>query len=275
MKQIKLLKIILLLSLPVAFFMYSMLLLPIVLLYGILLFPIKKIESNTNYGVKKELAVKIPKIDCVAAIALVVVVISVVSISALTTGTQGSTYAGKSEAQVYEMLVDGGMSSSTAETQAREIIRSGRTLTRGERIALQSCTLLTGQRELFLTRNRGAESLGNNQIVQRSSGGNTVTAPGSGGGGGDGGVGDGTLKLRQPDGSVSYHTGAEADRLVAEYRANNGLSQVPLTQTVTQIFKTLSYGMLILIFGGGIFMLIRAKKIPKKQNAKRKRTAIA
>ncbi|MCL2631046.1 MAG: hypothetical protein FWD49_05960, partial [Firmicutes bacterium] len=140
--KIKAFKLILLALMPIAFFLYSVLLLPIALLYGILYFPVKRKERDMNYGLKKEFQKSIPKMDSAVALSVVAIVLCLVSISAMTTGTQSSVYAGKSEAQIYEILLNGDMHPLLAEREATRIANSGTSLTRGEKFMFQSLTLL-------------------------------------------------------------------------------------------------------------------------------------
>ena len=262
-KSIRIIKIVLLVAMPISFFLYSVLLLPLVLIYGLLYFPIKKEERKLNYGLRKDLHISIPKFDSIIALAVIITITSIVGISMLTSGASQSQFAGRNEAQIYQILTSQGMSSSTAQTRAKEIIANGETMTNWDKAVLQSATLLTGDRVLFMTRNEHATNLGGRAPVKRA----PQTNNNSGGGGNSNNNGDQqTLKIKNPDGSTETHQGTrdELDKIASQWHKNNGMGNVPLMQSVTQIFKIISILMLIVVFAGGIFIVTWQKEEKEK-----------
>ena len=261
-KSIRIIKIALLVAMPISFFLYSPLLFPLVLIYGLLYFPIKTQERKLNRGLRKDLWITLPKFDSVIAFAAIITITSIVGISMLTSGASQSQFAGKNEAQIYQILTSQGMNSGTAQTRAKEIIANGETMTRWDKVVLQSATLLTGHRELFATKNESVMNLGGANVVKRA----PQTNNNSGGGGGqsnnNNNSGQQTLKIKNPDGSVETHQGTrdELDKIAAQWHKNNGLGNVPLMQTLTQTFKTISIIMLVVVFAGGVFIVLWKKE---------------
>jgi len=253
---------VLLVAMPISFFLYSVLLFPLVLIYGLLYFPIKKEERKLNYGLRKDLHISLPKFDSAIALAVIVVITSIVGISMLTSGTAQSQFAGKNEAQIYQILTSQGMSSSTAQTRAKEIIANGETMTKWDKAVLQSATLLTGDRVLFMSRNENATNLGGANVVKRAPQTNNNSGGGGGGGNNNNNGDQQTLKIKNPDGSTETHQGTrdELDKIAAQWHKNNGLGNVPLMQTLTQTFKTISIIMLVVVFAGGIFIVLWKKE---------------
>jgi len=259
-KSIRTIKIVLLVAMPISFFLYSLLLFPIVLIYGLMYFPTKTQERKLNRGLRKDLWITLPKFDSAIAFAVIIAITSIVGISMLTGGTSQSQFAGKNELQIYQILTSQGMSTGTAQSRAKEIIANGETMTRWDKVVLQSATLLTGHRELFVTKNENAMNLGGANVVKKT----PQTNNNSGGGGQSNNNNNGeqqTLKIKNPDGSTQTHQGTrdELDKIASQWHKNNGLSNVPLMQTLTQTFKTISIIMLILTFCGGIFVVLWKK----------------
>ena len=256
-KNIRIIKIVLLVSMPMAFFLYSILLLPIVFFYGLLYFLLRKRERNLNYGMRKDIWITLPKFDCAIALVIVVVVLSIVGISTLATGTANSMYAGKNQAQIQLILEQQGMKSGAAQ-RAEEIVKSGMAMTTLEKAMFQSLTLLTGQRELLKTVNESAMNLGGANVIKKPK----TNNGGSGGGGGQsnnnsGGDGQQTLKIKQPDGSVQTHQGTreELDKIAKQYQKSSGLGNVPLMSTISGTFKTINIILLVVVFAGGLFVV--------------------
>ena len=255
-KSIRIIKIAILVLAPLSFFLYSILLFPLILIYGLLYFPTKKQERKLNYGLRKDLWTTLPKFDSMIAMVVIVVITSIVSLAMLTSGTSQSQYAGKSEVQIYQMLEAQG--DKNAKQRAKDIIESGQTMTNWDKIVLQCGTLLTGQRELFKTKNESATNLGGANIVKKKP--QTNNGGGGGSNGGDNNSGQQTLKIRNPDGTESTHHGTrdELEKIAKQYKSS-GLGNVPVMATLTQTFKTISIIMLLFVFCGGVFIVLWKK----------------
>jgi len=259
-KRLRFCKIVLLASMLPVFFLYSVLLLPIVALYGLLYFASRGVEKRQNAGLRKDLWVKVPKFDTAIALGLVIMLTCVVGLSVLSTGTEPSMYAGRSETQIYSMLREDGMSSHQAQERTERIMSSGMHLSPMQRAGLQLLTLQTGQRELFQTVNDFSTT--------PASGGNVVVRPPSQGGSGQGGnqipEAGGNLVIRNPDGSRQQHTGSreELERIAAQHRARTGnaLGNVPLAQSIGQSFRVISMIMLIVVLFGGVILTTQKNK---------------
>jgi len=259
--RLRFFKIALLIAMPISFFLYSILLLPIVALYGFLYFASRGIERRQNAGLRKELWVKVPKFDTAIALGVVIMITCVVGLSVLSTGTEPSMYAGRSETQIYSMLREDGMSSHQAQERTERIMSSGMHLSPLQRAGLQMLTLQTGQREMFRTVNDFS--------TQFASGGNVVVRQPQGGGSGGGGThqipeAGGNLVIRNPDGSRTQHTGSreELERIAAQHRSSTGnaLGNMPLAQSIGQSFRVISMAMLaIVLFGGAILVAKNTK----------------
>lgn len=245
LKTIKTMKIVLLVAGVAAYFLYSVLLMPIVLVYGLLYFSVRQKERNMNYGMRKELWVKLPKFDSIVALVIVIVTVSMVGLSALSMRSRSSTFTGKSEAQVYQILVNRGASVSDAEERAKEMVENGMTLTTSERYMYQSGTLLTGYRELFQSKYKAASSFGR-VMIRRPSG-----APPSGGSGGGN-----VMKIKRPDGSVHTSSGASPN-----FFGSAGFRMNPMVMaSITRVLTTTNYILLVIMVAGGIYVAVSKKK---------------
>jgi len=262
LKTIRYIKIALLVLAPISFFLYSVLLLPIVLIYALLYFPIKAHERKLNYGLRKDLHVTLPKFDSAIGLAIIVAVMSVVGVAMLTGGTTQSQFAGRNEAQIYQLLTSQGMSSNQAQTRASEIIANGDTMTRWDKALLQSSTLLTGQRVLFVGRNENATNLGGNAPVRRQEPNNNNQGGGQQGGGNQNQDGQQNLVIRNPDGSVERHQGTrdELENIANQWRRRNGMESVPLMQALTQTFKVITIILLLTVLASGTYIVLNKKE---------------
>lgn len=244
LKTIRIIKIVLLVAGLVSFFLYSVLLLPIVLLYGLLYFFMRQKERNMNYGMRKELWVKLPKFDCTIALIIVIVTFCMVGLSAISTRNRNSVFAGKNEAQVYQILVTRGTSSGDAEERAKDMVKNGMTLTTWERYMYQAGSLLTGHRELFQSKYQSASSFGR-MVVRKPSDG----MPSSGSGGG-------VMKIKRPDGSVQTSSGRPPN-----FARGAGFGMNPMMMaSITQVLTTSNMILLLIMVAGGGFIVLRKKQ---------------
>lgn len=235
-------KIILLFCLPLAYFLYSVLLLPIIVLYGLTYFVVRRHERNLNYGLRKDLWISLPKFDGIIALVLVVIVGAIMGLSALTTGTQNSMFTGKSEAQIYAILEARGMNSSQAQSMAERIADSSMTLTNTERLLIQAGTMLTGQRVLFETKNENTMRVGGAVRMQRPQG--------SGGG-----SGEKVIIRRPPDGGVARPTGS----------SGGSFNSMMVLSQINNIFSTVNVVLLLVVFAGGLFAALSTNKHKKTE----------
>jgi hypothetical protein len=241
-KTVRKIKIFLLVCLPLAYFLYSVLLLPIVILYGLTYLPIKSKERNLNYGVREELRVSLPKFDSVIALILVVVVGALIGISSLTTSEQNSMFAGKSKAQIYAVLEARGMGKNQAENMAERIANSSASMTAAEKLLTQAGTLLTGQREFFVTKNSDMLGLGGGRKMftgQRPDGGNGSPSSGAGGK---------QIFTRPPGGARPGGF------------PQGGFGKVNISKSLNEVLAIIDLVLLLTIFAGGVYSVIAINK---------------
>lgn len=239
-KALNIIKIVLLVCLPLSYFLYSLLLLPLCLLYSVLFFVTKSLERKINQGLKKDLWTRLFKFDTIFAISAVVISLVTVGISFMTTSQRTSMFAGKNEAQIFLMLQNQGMSDSMAESMARRIVSSGQAMGNSERMFRQAMTLMTGERVLGQT--QGSMGLGGR--------GNFVFVNKTGSGGGGGGI----LKIRDESGNVTERPAGGN----TGYARAAGVARMasPISQVFNQIFSTLIIIFLCLTFVSGVFIVI-------------------
>jgi hypothetical protein len=243
LKTIKILKTILLISIPIVYFVYSVLLLPIVVIYGLLYLPIKNKERNLNYGVRDELRIALPKFDSIIALILIVVVGALIGISSLTTSEQNSMFAGKSQTQIYAILQARGMSETQAKNMAKNIANSSASMTQAERLLTQAGTLLTGERVLFETKNADMMGLGGKRpSITRTEDGKTIIRNG-----GNGGMPNG--KFTRPPNGAGRPSGFKS----------GGFGSVNIQQSLNEVFSTINIVLLLVVFVGGIFSVCAIK----------------
>jgi hypothetical protein len=235
----------------VSFFAYSVLLLPIVFLYGLLYISVVKQEKAANYGLRKELHIKYIKFDSLIALGIIIMAIAVVGISYIANGTTESMYAGKTEAQIYQMLEVKG--ERNPEMRAKMIANSGQTMTKEERIMYQVLTLMTGRRELGQNVDNGMTNFGGGTFKRPAGG--THTMP------------DGTEMpnwtppenfegIREENGSFKKWDGAgRGGRMMGKPGMN--LSDLPLDDAITQIFKIISMSLMGILVCGGILVICK------------------
>jgi len=104
----------------------------------------------------------------------------------------------------------------------------------------QAGSLLTGYRELFQSKYDNASGFG---AIRRPSGG--VGRPSGG-----------AMKIKRPDGSMRSFSGGPPN---FSRRASMGINPMML-MSVTQIFKTVNYILLLIIVGGGAFVVMKSQK---------------
>lgn len=257
LNTIRITKIILLVGGVLSYFLYSVLLFPIVLVYGLLYFSVRQKERNLNYGLRKELWVKLPKFDSLIAIIIIVCTVSMVGLSAMSSGNRTSVFAGKNELQVYQMLKSQSSSGTDEELRERatEMVKNGMTLTTWEKYMYQAGTLLTGQRELFQSKYQAATSSFGGRAVFRSGSRPSVGPPGGG-----------TMKIKRPDGSSQTFSGGPPGGFPRG--RSMGMNPMMMAQ-ITQILTTVNIILLVLTMSGGAFIAI-SKKGREEEQIKKK-----
>lgn len=243
LKTIRIIKIVLLVAGVLSYFLYSVLLLPIVFVYGLLYFSIRKKERNMNYGMRKELWIKLTKFDSIIALIIVVTAVSMTGLSMMTMGTGNSTFAGKGKEQIVYMLQVSGV--SDAEERAESIMERGMHLTSGQRSMYQALTLLTGQRELFQTKYSGSTSFGGGM-----SGGSRPS-------------GRPPANFTRPDGGSQSFSPPSGVRIVS--RGGMSMGTIRLTATMSQMFSTVNLVLLIIVMAGGAYVVLRKQKDDQEQ----------
>jgi hypothetical protein len=248
-RTINTIKFVLLISGVFAYFLYSVLLLPIVFLYGLTFFPMMKKQRNINYGIRKELHISLLKFDSLIALLCMLMVVVVIALSSITNGTKNSVFAGKNEAQIYAIMVNQGMTVDMAKQMASRMAGSSATLTTAQQLLIQAGTMLTGQRELFETKNAGATGFaGGNRPNGGARPNGTFTPPK-----------DGNFAMRPPNGSGGFggNRPITGGGQRGDFRASN------VSSMLTDVFGMINSVLLAVIFIGGVVVCLKTNKARK------------
>jgi hypothetical protein len=252
-KQINTIKFCLLFIGMAAYGLYSVLLLPVVLLYGLTFFATMQKQRNLNYGMRKDVRINLGKFDSLLALIAVFIVIAVLGLSAITNGTKNSVFAGKNEAQIYAIMVNQGMNETMAASMAKRMANSSMTLTATEQFLINAGTMLTGQRELFESKNQGMGIMrmgGFNGGEQRNG---TFTIKN-----GHGTLTGGGTKFisRPPAGSGGFGGGGRPGGMGGNAQFKGG----EMSAMITEVFGIITQLFLGAIFIGGIIVCIKTNK---------------
>ncbi len=150
-------KIGLIISIPVIYFVYSPLLILVAAGYFALYFIAKYIENCTNGNLQKKYHIKINKYDSVIMMVVVAITIVGILLSVSTSSMRSSMFEGLSDSEIAEKLEEMGMSSAQAGGKAEGM--GGNGMTQSMRLVINGTTLMTGQTVLFQSRNNVFSSI--------------------------------------------------------------------------------------------------------------------
>ena len=136
-KAYQIIKLCLLISIPVVYFLCSPLLIVVMLAYIGLLFIIRSIEKEYNKGLKKDLRTLLPKADSILCVLVVIIAVTCVCVSSFSTTKKFSPFEGMNQSQMEEM------------TDLPKLDKGDMTLRRVENALKNVATLSTGTRYLF------------------------------------------------------------------------------------------------------------------------------
>jgi hypothetical protein len=240
-----------------AYFLYSVLLLPVVLLYGLTFFATMQKQRSLNYGMRKDLRISLGKFDSLLALVAVFIVAAVLALSAVTNGTKNSIFAGKSEAQIYAIMVSQGMDTTQAQSMAKRMADSAMTLTAAQQFWINAGTMLTGQRELFESKNSGMG-------MTRMGGFNGGERPNFTIKNGQSGTGTRpNFVTRPPGGAGGFGGGQRPSGMGGNARFQGGT----MSGMITDIFGIITKIFLTAVFIGGVIVCIKTNKHRKYETA--------
>ena len=148
-KTYRILKIVGVVLIPIAYFIYSPLLLPVCIAYFSLFFIAKSIEKGTNKSLKKEYYISIAKFDSVFAFVAIIVAVVGLVLSVSTTSMKGGMFEGKSDEEIAAHMEENGMD----EDKIAEMIERMGNREVGTSVFVQKAkntlTMLTGERIFF------------------------------------------------------------------------------------------------------------------------------
>lgn len=107
-----LIKLILIIAIPVVYFLCSPLLAVVILAYFGLIVITNNIEKNFNLGLKKELRIHLPKTDSLLCLLLIIITITGVVVSSVSMTQRGSMFEGFDESKLEEVVDEGDFSSA-------------------------------------------------------------------------------------------------------------------------------------------------------------------
>ena len=146
LKAYMIIKICLIASLPLVYFLFSPLLIVVVLAYIALLFITNSIEKEYNKGLKKDLRTALPKADSILCILLVLITVVCVTVSSVSTTKKNSMFEGMNSSQI-ENIIGGEISESEIKWRKVEnTLKSVFTLSTGTRYLFQSERVFGGGR---------------------------------------------------------------------------------------------------------------------------------
>ena len=136
-KVYKIIKLCLIISIPVVYFLCSPLLILVMLAYIALLIVTHSIEKEYNKGLKKDLRTALPKTDSILCILVVVIAVTCVCVSSFSTTKKFSPFEGMNQEQMEEVI------------DLPKFDKGDMTLRRVENALKNVATLSTGTRYLF------------------------------------------------------------------------------------------------------------------------------
>ena len=136
-KVYRMIKLCLIVSIPVVYFLCSPLLILVMLAYIGLLFVTHSIEKEYNKGLKKDLRTALPKADSILCVLVVIIAVTCVCVSSFSTTKKFSPFEGMNQEQIEEMI------------DLPKFDKGDMTLRRVENALKNVATLSTGTRYLF------------------------------------------------------------------------------------------------------------------------------
>ena len=136
-KVYKIIKLCLIISIPVVYFLCSPLLILVMLAYIGLLVVTHSIEKEYNKGLKKDMRTVLPKTDSILCILVVIIAVTCVCVSSFSTTQRVSPFEGMTEEQIEETI------------DLPKFDKGDMTLRRVENALKNVATLSTGTRYLF------------------------------------------------------------------------------------------------------------------------------
>ena len=136
-KVYKIIKLCLIISIPVVYFLCSPLLILVMLAYIGLLVVTHSIEKEYNKGLKKDMRTVLPKTDSILCILVVIIAVTCVCVSSFSTTQRVSPFEGMTQEQIEETI------------DLPKFDKGDMTLRRVENALKNVATLSTGTRYLF------------------------------------------------------------------------------------------------------------------------------
>ena len=109
-KIYKIIKICLIIALPIAYFVFSPLLIAVALGWVGLLFITNSIEKNYNDGLKSEMCTRLPKADSIIALLIIIIALISVGVSSFSFSTKVGRFDGMTDTQIEEILENSNVS---------------------------------------------------------------------------------------------------------------------------------------------------------------------
>ena len=105
-KVYKIIKLCLIISIPVVYFLCSPLLIVVALAYFGLIFITNNVEKNINQGLRKDLQIHLPKIDSILCILLIIIAVASSVVSSVSTTQKKSIFEGMNSSEIEEIIGD-------------------------------------------------------------------------------------------------------------------------------------------------------------------------
>lgn len=146
-KAYQIIRLCLIISVPVVYFLFSPLLILVAVLWAGLLLVTNSIEKSYNYGLKKDLQVRLPKTDSILCLLLIIITIIGVCVSAFSGSSRASIFEGMTDSELADKI--GHLNLSSVNNSWNKIVSKLKDFG----------SLLTGTRYLFQTQ-RGFGGMG-------------------------------------------------------------------------------------------------------------------
>ncbi len=148
-KMFKRIKIVLAALIPLIYFIYSPLLLPLFLCYVALYFIARSIEKSVNKNLRKEYYINIPKFDSVLAFIAIIITVAGIMLSLFATTMKGGMFEGKSDEQIRAEMEERGMSDSAIDNMLERMAKRPMNNSRKNILIKNAFTMLSGERIFF------------------------------------------------------------------------------------------------------------------------------
>lgn len=213
-------KIALIAAIPMVYFLYSPLLLVVVIAYIALLILTCLIEKEQNDGLRKDLRIHLSKTDSFLCVLLIIIAVVGCVIGSFSMGQRKSMFEGIDQSQIGQSLQEFDFSSSKLKTQ------------QVENKIKEFMSLMTGTRRLFVAE----------KTFGRFSGGGKFGGMGSMGGSG----------MKPPEG-FTFPNGKPP-------KMNDTLQNMPLSTIFKSIVQAVNTALLVVVCFLGVFSLYKMKK---------------